>query len=204
MLRPSTLLSVVLLLMLSAFAQQVPEPPKPALADDPAARQLVRRIIANELRAEKADHTHWMYLDRMKEPGKDVVKEVVQSNSANLELLTARNGRPITEAERRKELQRLQKLTTDPNAQREQWREEREDAEKAQRMLQMLPEAFRYRIASRDGHRVTLSFVPDPQFRPASREATVFHAMAGTMVLDTQQQRLVVMTGRLIDDVKFG
>ncbi len=164
----------------------------------------MRQIINNDLRAEKADNTHWMYLDRMKEPGKDEVKQVVETNLAKLELVTSRGGYPVSSNERKKEMQKLQRLATNPEAEGEALRSDREDSQKAQRMLRMLPDAFRYHIENRQGDRVMLAFTPDPNFRPATREAMVFHGMAGTLVLDVRQERLAEIRGHLIDDVKFG
>ena len=49
-----------------------------------------------------------------------------------------------------------------------------------------------------------LKFSPNPQFRPPSRDAQVFHAMEGEMTCDSRQLRLVEISGHLIHDVKFG
>ncbi len=171
---------------------------------DPAARELVRRIIGNELKAEESDHSHWMYLDEQRQSGTSVVQEVVETKAADMSLLVSRNGRPLTLAQRQQEIRRLRALATNPSAQRKERQTELEDTRKARNLLKLLPEAFLYRIDRQEEDRVFLSFQPNPEFHPPSREDIVFHAMAGTMVLDTKAQRLVELQGRMIKGVKFG
>ncbi len=173
-------------------------------AGDAAARRLVRTIIHHELEAEQADHTHWMYLDRMREPGKDEVKEVVETNAVKLEMVTALNGHALSPEERQRELARLKKEASDSDALENARRAEHEDGEKARRMLKMLPDAFLYDIKRQEGDRLILGFRPDPSYQPPTREAAVFHAMAGTMALNTKEQRLEELSGHLANEVKFG
>ncbi len=173
-------------------------------AGDPAAQQLVRRIIGNELRAEDADHSHWNYLDSRREAGTLEVREVVETEAAKMDLPVSRNGHPLNPAQRDQELRQLRALAASPSAQRKERQTDHADSQKARNMLKMLPEAFLYRIERREDDRVFLSFQPDPAFHPPSREDMVFHAMAGTMVLDTKAQRLVELQGRMIKEVKFG
>jgi hypothetical protein len=197
------LLSFIAIAALAGTAQQSSPAANPNQRDA-AARHLVREVIANEIKAEKGDHAHWMYLDRMVDPGRDVVHKVVQTNAGDLELLISRNGQPAGAQERQREIVRLRKLASNPAEEQKRAAAEHEDGQKAQRMLKMLPDAFVYRIERTEGERVVLRFWPDPAFHPASREATVFHAMAGTMVLDTKQQRLAAISGKLMSEVKFG
>jgi hypothetical protein len=68
----------------------------------------------------------------------------------------------------------------------------------------MLPDALTYTYAGREGNNTRLTFQPNPSFHPPSREAHVFHAMEGQMVIDTQEHRLVKFSGHLTHSVKFG
>jgi len=67
----------------------------------------------------------------------------------------------------------------------------------------MIPDAFTFSYAGREGDLVKLSYKPNPTFQPSSREARVFHAMEGEMWVHGTQRRLVRIRGRLIPDVKF-
>jgi hypothetical protein len=51
---------------------------------------------------------------------------------------------------------------------------------------------------------VQLTFKPNPAFHPSSREAEVFHAMNGSLWVDSKQERVAGIAGRLIKSVKFG
>lgn len=80
------------------------------------------------------------------------------------------------------------------------------DAETLQgrRLFKMLPDAFVFNYAGGDGNLVRLSFRANPNFRPPSLEARVFHDMEGEMWVDCKQERLATFNGHLNEDVKFG
>ena len=71
-------------------------------------------------------------------------------------------------------------------------------------MFKMLPDAFVFNYAGGDGNLVQLSFRANPNFRPPSLEARVFHDMEGEMWVDCKQERLAAFNGHLNQDVKFG
>jgi P27 family predicted phage terminase small subunit len=56
----------------------------------------------------------------------------------------------------------------------------------------------------RQGDVVRLRFRPNPQYRPTTRQANVFHHMAGNVSVNAKQLRLVQIEGKLMDAVKFG
>lgn len=67
----------------------------------------------------------------------------------------------------------------------------------------MLPHAFIFNYAGRQGDRVRLDFKPNPNFRAHTHEAEVFHAMEGSLWVDPKQNRLAEISGRLMHEVKF-
>src|ERR1051326_6629258 len=74
------------------------------------------------------------------------------------------------------------------------------DAQRAQRLMQMLPDAFIYQQDGQDENgSMRLRFTPNPSVKPPSREAKVFHRMAGTVTVDPKSRRLVSISGHLID-----
>jgi hypothetical protein len=77
-------------------------------------------------------------------------------------------------------------------------------AEQAGRLFKILPEAFVFDYAGRQGDLVTLTFRPNPKFQPPSLEARVFHSMQGEMTVDIKQERLAALHGHLMEDVSFG
>jgi hypothetical protein len=67
----------------------------------------------------------------------------------------------------------------------------------------MIPDALTFSYAGQDGDVIKLSYRPNPDFQPPSREARVFHEMEGEMWVHETQLRLVRIRGQLIGDVKF-
>lgn len=170
---------------------------------DISANELVRKTVDNELAA--AQHpAHWMYLSRKEEGGKVTLRQEIQTKDVGLERVLAVNGAALNSVERAKEENRLATLVGDTAALQRLKREQLEDKLKAQKMLELLPRAFLYEYAGHDGELVHLTFKPNPAFTPPTREARVFHAMAGEMWVQEDQMRLAKMKGHLMDDVNFG
>jgi hypothetical protein len=183
------------LLVLGAAAQGRPQE---------SASQLVRRVIAHEVQAEKQDNSYWMFrLQQSQSGGEMKTEEVAETPHGWLRRLLAVNGRPLTTDQRKKEDERLRKLLTDPAEQRKNQEATRNDVQQAQQLLQMLPDAFLYSYAERKDGIVKLNFKPNPKFHPQSRKATVFHDMVGSLWLDVRQQRLAGIQGHLNQEVKF-
>ena len=169
-----------------------------------SARTFVRQVIEHERKAEAEDHSHWRYLVYHEEPGKTETREVIETGNGDVEVVLSRNGRALTPEERQEQVQRLQRLASHPAELQTAHSAQHEDAAKAEEMLKILPDAFLFQYERMEGDRALLKFRPDPAFRPTSREATVFHSMAGEIELATKEQRLAAIHGQLINDVKFG
>ena len=167
------------------------------------ANQLVREVINNELQTSQQDHSHWMYREQREEQNKSTVEEVVETNQCDLKMLLATNGQPLTGEQQKSEIERLQKLARDPAEQRKKMRAEKEDAHKAFEMFRMLPDAFVYQYTEKNASLTKLTFKPNPNFHPPSREAWVFHQMDGSMLVDARQKRLVELEGQLGHEVQF-
>lgn len=178
--------------------------PAPAAAEG-AANQLVRSVINNELQAQQHDNTRWLYLSDDTEKGKRQIKEVVETPGGSLSLLLQQDGTPLTGNSLKQQEEQLRQVAQDPNQMQKRKQAGASDAQKARRLMQMLPDAFIYQEDGQDENGFArLSFRPNPDFNPPSREAKVFHSMAGTVVVDPKSRRLVGISGQLIRDVNFG
>jgi hypothetical protein len=165
---------------------------------------LVRDIIRNEIAAQAHDDSLWCYHEQQQEdskPGKTL--EVCQTKDGELERLVAVNGRELDPAQRQAEDERIRNLIAHPEQLRAKQKKQREDSEQARSLLRIFPDAFRFQRESESENLITLRFRPNPSFRPSTRASTVFHHMEGTLVLDTNQKRLVEINGRLTSEVKF-
>jgi hypothetical protein len=172
-----------------------------------SANDLVRRVIANELRMQDQDHSHWMYHLETVKAGVKETKIVAGTKDGSLALLIARNDHPLTDDQLKQEEQRMNSFIHDQAEQQKQKRAAQEDGAKTKQLLSMLPDAFvfSYEQGNGDsGETVTLDFKPNPGFHPSTREAHVFHEMEGKLTLNRKEDRLAEMNGRLMHDVKFG
>ena len=192
----AALATVPMLFGSSALANSVPNNP---------SNQLVKQVIDNEVRAQKADTTRWFYRSDTTQGNNRTLKEVIETNRGNLNLALDVNGAPVNGAQLKQEEQQLEQLARNPDEMQKRKQSDASDTEKARKLLQMLPEAFIYEPDGTDANGfVRLKFHPNPDFDPPTREAKVFHAMAGTLVVDPNQKRLVSISGTLTHDVNFG
>jgi hypothetical protein len=68
-----------------------------------------------------------------------------------------------------------------------------------------MPEAFLFDPAGQStGDLVTLHFKPNPDFKPPTYEARVFHGMAGTLEINQRLRRFVAMRGTVVSRIDFG
>jgi hypothetical protein len=173
-------------------------------AQESNARETVRAVMKNELAADANDHTHWMFKESKKVPGKSTVKLVVETAKGNVSRLLEVDGRPPTAEQRARDEANMQRLISDPQEQQKQARDRRDDGKQARNMMQMLPDAFLWMKTGEANGMTTFKFRPNPDFDPPTREAQVLAAMAGTMTIDQGQLRMKSLRGELTDDVEFG
>lgn len=170
-----------------------------------SANELVRRVVANELKAESQDNSHWLYRLRTEKPNApEEVEEVIQTKDGEIKRPLLINGKQPTDEQQRRGDAQLQDLLHHPEKLHKSQRDAREDEERSARLLQMLPQAFLFQYGERQGDVVQLNFKPNPRFIPPSREAKVFHAMEGSIRLDVKENRLAEISGHLTHEVKFG
>ncbi|HVB07797.1 MAG TPA: hypothetical protein VNF00_02520 [Candidatus Acidoferrales bacterium] len=169
-----------------------------------SAQQLVREVVRNEVNAGKTDHSLWRFRKITIKDGKRELHDVIETKQGEVDRLLEVNGKPLTPAQRQAADAKIQKLLTDPDAQKKQEKAQNDDSDKETKLLQMLPDALLFQYAGRRGNVVKLTFKPNPKFHASTREAEVFHHMSGVMLVDARAKRLVEMSGTLTSEVKFG
>lgn len=168
------------------------------------AVDLARKVVTNELRVQNEEQSHWMYRLEKAESGRKQIQKILETKNGSLSQLLSVDGHPLDARQRRKEIERIQRLVSHPDEQRKLQQASNKKTEQGARMLRILPDVFVFTYASRQGDLVTLNFTPNPTFQPPSLEARVFHGMEGEMTVDAKQGRLVALNGHLMADVKFG
>jgi len=183
-------LSFLLLASVAAIAQ-----------GDPQA--LVLTMVGNELESQKHPR-YWMYLESKGKPERTEVSRVIQMSECWLTWPVAVNGHPPTEEEQKHARDQVEKLVSNAGARKKNRGEIDADGQKSAELLKLLPNAFLFTKAGREGKLVQLKFWPNPKYRPSSNEAKVFHGMEGVLLIDAQQTRLAKLSGKLISDIDFG
>jgi hypothetical protein len=172
----------------------------PALrAED--AKQLVQQAVNAELAANRDDHSHWRYIETEMDGSKYLV---VETQYGALKRHIEYQGRPASPSVLKEDDEYIQKFIHDPSMQAKQKRDGQHDDKSATELLNMLPEAFDWKIESENGETTTLSFRPDPNFDPPNMEARVMGKMEGTLVVDKKQHRIQTMKGKLSEDINIG
>ena len=168
------------------------------------ARELVRKVVANELKQEELDKSHYMFKLKKVTPKGTRLQEIVQTDQGSIARTLLINDQPPTEEMTRQEEEKIHRLINDPDEQRKRQKREKEDENRAQIMIRALPNAFFYQEIGREGDTVKLRFRPDPSYQPQSREESVYTGMAGELWLNLPQQRLKKIDAHLFHDVDFG
>lgn len=173
-------------------------------ANTPIAAPLVREVIYNEINAQLHDSSSWCYREHRQVDGKpSQTLEVCQTKDGDLERVLAVNGRELNREQTLAEDHRVQQAIAHPEQLRAKQKKDREDGDQQRSILRAFPEAFLFQCEGESGDLVTLSFRPNPAFRPSNRVSMVFHHLEGTMVVDAKQKRLVEMSGRVTSEVRF-
>jgi hypothetical protein len=180
-----------------------------ALAQTPSSLQqpaltTVKNVIYNELHPPRANNIHWKYRVAKTSGSKEETRTVVETRSGSLDRLVSLAGQPLNGTQRADEDKRILKFVHNPNEQRKAEEARRKDAEQCDSFLKMIPDAFLFEYAGENGTAVKLTFKPNPRFQAPSREGRVLQQMAGEMWVDGRQQRLISISGRLMNEVKFG
>ncbi len=168
------------------------------------AQELVREVVANELKALGSDRSRWKFVSRVQLPGIDQTKDVIETNEGALTRLIAEHGQPLTPEQQRNQDWSIEQFIRNPSQMKRQKEQQERDKQRLQKLLGLLAGGFLYQKNWDEGGNVALSFRPNPKFQPPNRDAQVFHAIEGTMIVDGSAKRLKEFRGRLVHDVVFG
>jgi len=168
------------------------------------ANELARAVINNELKISDANQSRWSYVAEKEEGGKKQTKRVIETAFGSLERLIAVDGVPLAPKQQQVESDRVARLAGSSWELKKLEQSKQKDAEQCRAFFKMIPDTFEFAYGGQSGELVRLTFKPNPNFEPATREGRVLHHMSGEMWVHPQQLRLGAMYGVLLDDVKFG
>lgn len=145
-----------------------------------------------------------MYVIDKREGKQTLTEEQVDTKDGPFYRLLAINGTPLNPDQRQQDNARMERLLHDPSKQIKFQKGHEEDEQKLAKLMRLLPDAFVYDYDGVEGNLVRLKFRPNSNYNPPTYEARLAHSMAGTILIDSQQKRLVKLSGQLINRVEFG
>jgi hypothetical protein len=200
----------VAIALAASFAQQTP-PPKNGTSETRQHSfnpdELVRQAVANQIKSGD-DDVSLMFRVRRQTPKGVQTREYVETAEGTAGMLVAVNDQPISPEQRQQEFARLEQVLRNPGELRKKQKQQKEDSDRVNRMVQALPDAFRYQYEGTEQvnglELVRLRFHPNPDFDPPNREQQVFTGMDGFLLIEPQQARIARIDGTLFKDVGFG
>ena len=175
----------------------------PLLPAQDNPQKLVKEMVYNELHSDKHPN-YWMYRDANTESGKASLKRMVQTPECWFSWEISENGRPLSLEQQQQQQKKIETLVNDRDARSKSRAQLDHDGKQAEELMKMLPDAFLYTPDGEQGGDIRLKFRPNPDFRPPTNAAKVFHSMGGTLLISKREKRLAGIDGTLLQDVTFG
>ncbi len=211
----TTPLIVVLLLVGVVGAQE-------ATSAQPDARDIIRRAAQNAMANQKkaSDYTFIQRVDERKLDGKGKVKSVETTTSEMLvlygepvERVIERNDKPLSDKERQKQEDKINKLARERQNESEKDREKRlakreKQREDAMAFVEEIANAYDFRflpdevIEGRPTWVITAE--PRPGYQPKRKEARILPKLHGTMWIDKADYAWTKLDAETIDTISFG
>lgn len=170
-----------------------------AQAED--AKSVIQQAVNAELTATHDDHTLWKYMQH--EANGDLFT-VVETKYGSVKRHVEEHGRAASAQTLAADDAYNSRFAHDPTLQAKQKRDGQHDDKSAEELLNQMPEAFLWKVESKTGDGISMSYRPNPDFEPPSMESRVMSAMTGTLVVSKPGHRIKTFTGRLMDDVTMG
>ena len=210
----SSFFAALALSLVPAFAADTPhhhaqeaQPGKPKIELPANPRDLVQRAIENQLKnTTRQQYSTWKEKDV--KPKGTSVRQLVETPNGVLGRTIEKDGHPLTPEEVLAEDARVNRLL-DPEQMKAKAKEQKEDEDRTLKMLHAIPDAFIFTYAEKTkapngDELVHITFEPNPDFDPPSRECLVFEGMRGDMFVDATETQLAKIDGTLFKDVTIG
>jgi len=161
----------------------------PDRSHTPTAGELVGAVVANEL-MDREKRRKWICMIE-KRAGKQTLTEVqIETKDGPLYRLLAIDGTALNRGQRQQDDARIGRLMTDPRSLLKLKQAQEEDELKLEKLMSLMPEAFVYDYDGVEENLLRVKFSPNPKYNPPTYEARVVHSLAGTILIDSEQNRL--------------
>jgi hypothetical protein len=169
----------------------------------PNAGELVVAVVANEL-ADREQLRKWIWMIEKRVGKETLTEEQVETRDGPIYRLLAIDGAALNPGQREQDDARLGRLLKDPGLLLKLKQAQDDDELKLQELLTIMPHAFLYDYDGVEGNLLRVKFRPNPDYTPPTYEARVIHSLAGTILIDSDRNRLTKVVGHLENRVVFG
>lgn len=171
----------------------------------PNIHQMVKNLARNELQASEHPSHYYSYIERNITPdGSNTVEEIATPQGSVDRLIEVDHHAPDPRQLAQNQAL-LAELPGDTQLQQSRLKDQQNNRQRRDNVLKDIPQAFIYTYGGRDQQgRIILKFQPSPDFEPSSRQSLILQGMAGELWVDPSTERMVKISGSLIEDVKIG
>jgi hypothetical protein len=170
------------------------------------AQSLARDVFYNEVQ-DRSQDSFWEYrIDRKTGPD-SIVAEQIETKQGPIHRLLSKDNQPLTSVQEREENARLDELLRSASDQARVQQQYEQDEARLQRLMKLMPDAFLFEYdgpPDGSGDLLRMKFHPNPDFKPPTFEARIFHSLAGTLLISRRQKRMLHFQGQIMDRVDFG
>jgi hypothetical protein len=199
-----------------------PHEPAPAILSEDQIRDLIRRSADNDLENDKKqrDYTYVEREEVRRLDGKGQVKstevklyDVMQIYGDQVQKLIAKDDKPLSEKDARKEDEKIQKLidkrkNESDDDRKKRLEKEEKDREQGRRFVKEIADAYNFRfvgIESLDGRDTyAIDCDPRPDFQPHMKEAKFLSKARGRVWIDRNDLQMKKLDVTFIDTVSYG
>ncbi|MGB7584519.1 MAG: hypothetical protein WBM11_06720 [Terriglobales bacterium] len=217
--------ALCLVLCTAALGQApAPAPPKNSsitLSED-QIRDLIRRSADNDLENDKKQRDY-TYVERQEErrlDGKGEVKstevktyDVMEIYGEQVQKLTAKDDRPLSEKDAKKEDEKIQKLidkrkNESDDDRRKRLEKQEKDREESRKFVSEIADAYDFKLVgmeSLDGRdNYVIDCNPRPGYQPHMKEAKFLSKVRGRIWIDKDDLQMKKLDVVFVDTVSFG
>jgi hypothetical protein len=176
------------------------------LAQNLSPAELMETVAKNE-NAAADQHEYYAYLsnERSGRTGEHLWTErVVETPPGRVRLLIAVDGKPLSPQQEQAERLKLLRIEQHPDEFIRHEQNARAEEKRMRQMMEVLPKDFLFDDVRLENGEWRMRFRPNPAYEPDGIEERILHAMAGSLVIDAKQLRLIHMDFHLTQDVPIG
>jgi hypothetical protein len=199
-----------------------PRKPSPVTLSEDQIRDLIRQSADNDLENDRMQR-NYTYVERVEErrlDGKGQVKstevktyDVMEIYGEQVEKLTAKDDKPLSDKEAKKEDEKIQKLiykrkNESDDDRRKRLEKEEKEREESRKFVKEIADAYIFKFAgieSLDGRdNYVIDCDPRPGYEPHMKEAKFLSKARGRVWIDKDDRQMKKLDVLFIDTVSYG